>query len=78
VDTQALGPVLDGDPQKVEHLTQVLHRELLLERRDDVSHEVGERGHEDDVVDVEEEVRNIYVVAKDEQGDVRLGLDKAL
>jgi hypothetical protein len=32
VEEQALGAAVDGDPQEVVQLTQVLHGELLLER----------------------------------------------
>ena len=54
VQKQALGPTLHGDPREVVQLTQVFHRELLLEGGDDAVQEVVGGGLEDDVVDVEE------------------------
>ena len=77
VEKQALRLALHGDSQEVVQLTQVLHRELLLEGGDDALQEVVRGGREDDVVDLEE-VRSVQAATKDEQGSVRLGLDEAL
>jgi hypothetical protein len=78
VEEQALGMALDGDPQEVVERPEVLHRKLPLEAGDDATQKLGGGGGEDDVVDVEEEVRCIQTVTKDEQGRVRLGLDETL
>jgi hypothetical protein len=78
VEEQTLGTSLDGDPQEVVERPEVLHRKLPLETGDDATQKLEGGGGEDDVVDVEEEVRGIRTVTKDEQGRVRLGLDKTL
>jgi hypothetical protein len=78
VKEHALGPVLDGDPLEVVEGPEVLHRKLLLEAGDDATQKPRGGGGEHDVVDVEEEVRNIRTAMEDEQGRVRLGLDKTL
>jgi hypothetical protein len=54
VEEQALGSTLDGDPQEMVQLTQILHRKLLLQGGDDASQKAEGGGHENDVVDVEE------------------------
>jgi hypothetical protein len=51
----------------VVQLTHVLHCILLLEGGDDVTQELDGGGHEDDVVDVEEEVRRVRSAVEDEQ-----------
>jgi hypothetical protein len=78
VEEQAHGRALDGDSQEVVERPQVLHRKLLLEAGDDATHKLRGGGGEDDVVDVEEEVRCIGAATEDEQGRVRLGLDETL
>jgi hypothetical protein len=78
VEEHALGTALDGDPQEVVERPEVLHRKLPLEEGDDATQKLEGGGGEDDVVDVEEEVRCIRTMTKDEQGRVRLGLDETL
>jgi hypothetical protein len=56
---------------------EVLHKELLLESHSGTLEQLRARGSEDDVVDVEEQVRNVGVATMDEQRGVRLGLHKA-
>ena len=54
-------------PRKWCGSPQVFYRELLMEGGDDASLEFGGGGHEDDVVDVEEEVRRVRSAVEDEQ-----------
>lgn len=65
VEKQALGPALHGDPQEVVQLTQVLHRELLLEGGDDTPQEFVRGGRGDDVIDIEEAVRRVQATIED-------------
>jgi hypothetical protein len=66
VEEHARGTALDGDPQEVVERPEVLHRKLPLETGDDATQKLGGGGGEDDVVDVEEEVRGIRSMTKDE------------
>lgn len=58
-------------------LTQVLKRKFLLEGRDDAPQELEGGGRENNVVDIEE-VRRVQASTEDEQGGIRLGLDKTM
>jgi hypothetical protein len=51
--------------------------ELLLESSSGTLEKLQARGSEDDIVDVEQQVSSVGVVAVDEQRGVRLGLREA-
>jgi hypothetical protein len=73
---ETLGPVFGSDAEEVMERPQVLHRKLPLEGDDGALQEVGGRGGEDNVVDVEE-VDEVLASSVDKEGCVRLGLDEA-
>jgi hypothetical protein len=77
VEEKVVDSLLHHDVEEVAKGTEVLHGELLLESRSDTLEQLRARGSEDDVIDVEEQVRNVGAVAIDEQRGVRLGLYKA-
>jgi hypothetical protein len=56
---------------------EVLHRKLLLERCSGTLEKIWAQGGENDVVDVEQQVRSVDAAAVDEQRGVRLGLHEA-
>jgi hypothetical protein len=77
VEEKVVDSLLHHDVEEVAEGTEVLHGELLLESCSDTLEQLRARGSEDDVIDVEEQVRNIGAAAIDEQRGVRLGLYKA-
>jgi hypothetical protein len=76
VEEEALGPPLNGNPEEVVERAYVFHRELVLKDHDRALVEGGAGCREHNVVNVEE-VDGVVVVPMNEQGCVRLSLDKA-
>ena len=74
---ETLRLAFDSDAEEVMEGPQVLHRKLLLEGDDCALQEVDGGCHENNVVDVEEEVDEVLAPPVDEEGCVRLGLDEA-
>jgi hypothetical protein len=77
VEEEVVRPQLYWDTEEVVEGIEVLHRELLLESWSDTLEKLRAWGGEDDVVDVEQQVSSVDVVAVDEQQGVRLSLHKA-
>jgi hypothetical protein len=66
--------MLDGDPQKMVKRVEVLHAEFPLEGRYGVLHERCARCGEHNI---KQQVYHIGAVVEDEQGGVKLGLNKS-
>jgi hypothetical protein len=77
VEEEAVGPLLYWDAEEVVERAEVLHRKLLLESCSGTLEKIWAQGGENDVVDVEQQVRSVDAAAVDEQRGVRLGLHEA-
>jgi hypothetical protein len=66
--------VLNSDTEEVVELTQILHRELVLESSDDPAEKWLVGGGEDNVINIEQQVCSVGSMVVDEQGRIRLGL----
>jgi hypothetical protein len=69
--------MLYGDPQKVVKRCEVLHGKLPLEGRYGVMQEWCARCSEHNVINIKEQVYRIGTMVVDEQGGVRLSLNKS-
>jgi hypothetical protein len=69
--------ILYGDPQKMVKRAEVLHGEFPLEGRYGVLQECCARCSEHNVINIKQQVYCIGAVAEDEQGGVKLGLNKS-
>jgi hypothetical protein len=68
---------MNVDPEEVVNVAKICHGELGFERSNTGGEEGGCVGCKDYVVNVEEEIGNLGTTAKDEQGGVASGSDKA-
>jgi hypothetical protein len=76
-EEESIGLMLYGDPQKVVKRCEVLHGKLPLEGRYGVMQEWCARCSEHNVINIKEQVYRIGTMAVDEQGGVRLSLNKS-
>jgi hypothetical protein len=76
-EEESIGLMLYGDPQKVVKRSDVLHGELPLEGRYGVLQERCAKCNEHNVTNIKQQVYCIGAVAVDEQGGVRLSLNKS-
>jgi hypothetical protein len=76
-DEDSIYLMLYGDPQKVVKRDEVLHGKFLLEGRCGVLQKRRARCSERNVINIEQQVYRIDATAEDEQGGVRLGLNKS-
>jgi len=58
---------LNSDPKEVMECTQILHSKLLLKRGDDLAKEGLIGGCEDNVINIEQQVRCLSAMVIDEQ-----------
>jgi hypothetical protein len=65
---------LNSDAQEVVELTEILHSKLLLQRGDDTLKQLLTGGGENNVINVEQQIRSLIPSAVDEKRRVRLGL----
>jgi hypothetical protein len=77
VEEEAVRPRLYWDTEEVVEEAEVLHHELLLESWSGTLEKLRARSGEDDVIDIEHQVRSVNAMMVDEQRGVRLGLHKA-
>jgi hypothetical protein len=68
--------MLYGDPQKVVKRDEVLHDEFLLESRYGVPQKHCARCGEYNIINIKQQIYHIDATVEDEQGGVRLGLNK--
>jgi hypothetical protein len=68
--------MLYRDPKKMVKRAEVLHGEFPLEVRYGVLQERCARCGEHNVINIKQQVHRISAAVKDEQGGVRLGLNK--
>ena len=61
---------LNSDPEEVMECTQILHSKLLLKRGDDPAKEGLTGGCEDNVINIEQQVRSLSAMVIDEQRSV--------
>jgi hypothetical protein len=58
---------LNSDPKEVVENTQILHSKLLLKRGDDAAEEGLTGGYEDNIIDIEQQVRSLSSMVIDKQ-----------
>jgi hypothetical protein len=76
VEEEVIDSLLHWDAKEVVEGVEVLHGELLLESHSGMLEQLWAWGGEDDVINVEEQVRDVGATTIDEQRGVRLGLHK--
>jgi hypothetical protein len=59
--------VLNSDPEEMVELTQILHSKLLLESGNDSAEKWLAGGCEDNVINIEQQVRSVSPMVVDEQ-----------
>jgi hypothetical protein len=59
--------VLNSDPKEMVELTQILHSKLLLESGNDPAEKWLIGGCEDNVINIEQQVRSVSSMVVDEQ-----------
>jgi hypothetical protein len=61
---------LNSDPEEVVEHTQILHSKLLLKRGDDAAEERLTGGCEDNIINIEQQVRTLSSMVIDKQGRI--------
>jgi hypothetical protein len=65
---------LNSDPKKMVEHTQILHSKLLLKSGNDATEKWLTGGCEDNVINIEQQVRSVSSMVIDKQRCIRLGL----
>jgi hypothetical protein len=67
---------LNSDPKEMVEHTQILHSKLLLKSGNDAAEKWLTGGCEDNVINIEQQVRNVSSMVIDKRRCIRLGLHK--
>jgi hypothetical protein len=76
-EAESIGVMLYGDPEKMVKRAEVLHGEFPLESQYGVLQEHCARCGEHNVINIKQQVYHVSAMAGDEQGGVKLGLNKS-
>jgi hypothetical protein len=67
---------LNSDPEEMVEHTQILHRKLVLKSGNDAAEKWLTGGGEDNIINIEQQVRSVSSMVIDKQRCIRLGLHK--
>jgi hypothetical protein len=67
---------LNSDPEEMVEHTQILHSKLLLKSDNDAAEKWLTGGCEDNIINIEQQVRSVRSMVRDKQRCIRLDLHK--